>query len=529
MSSIALADFGWSTPDGRVLFSGLTLTFGLECVGLVGRNGVGKSTLLKIIRGQIAPTSGRVSVQGKVSSLQQIVQIGPEDTIADLFGVAPSLALLRMAEAGDASGDELADADWTLEARLAASLERIGLQIGPDVRLSALSGGQRTRAALAAAIFDDPEILLLDEPTNNLDRAGRDAVLALLRDWRGGAVVVSHDRELLEDMDAIVELTSLGASRYSGGWSAYRARKDIELEAAAHELESAERAAATARRRDQEKAERRDRRDSAGARQAKGGGIPRILLGARKNQAEVSGGVQAKSAERRQVELDAAAARARGQVEILQPFVVSLPPSGLASGRTVLRLDDVAAGYDPERPLIDGLSFAMTGPERIAILGPNGSGKSTLLKVIVGDLAPLRGRVMLSVPAATLNQRVDLLDPATTIRDNFLRLNPGATENACRAALATFQFRADAALMNVGTLSGGQMLGAGLACVLGGPKPPQLLVLDEPTNHLDLEAIRAVEAGLAAYDGALLVVSHDQTFLAALGIQQTISLDRMSR
>ncbi|GGH31838.1 ABC transporter [Alsobacter metallidurans] len=498
-------------------------------MGLVGRNGVGKSTLLKIIRGQIAPTSGRVSVQGKVSSLEQTVQIGPEDTIADLFGVASHLALLCRAAAGDASGDELADADWTLEARLAASLERIGLQVGPEARLADLSGGQRTRAALAAVTFHDPDILLLDEPTNNLDRAGRDAVRALLQDWRGGAVVVSHDRELLEDMDAIVELTSLGASRYSGGWSAYRARKDIELEAAAHELESAERAAASARRRDQEKAERRDRRDSAGARQAKGGGMPRILLGARKNQAEVSGGAQAKSAERRQAELDAAAARARGLVEILQPFVVSLPPTGLASGRTVLRLDDVAAGYDPARPLIEGLSFAMTGPERIAILGPNGSGKSTLLKVIVGDLAPLRGQVTLSVPTATLDQRMDLLDPATTIRDNFLRLNPGATENACRAALATFQFRADAALMNVGTLSGGQMLRAGLACVLGGPKPPLLLVLDEPTNHLDLEAIQAVEAGLAAYDGALLVVSHDQTFVAALGIQQTISLDPVSR
>jgi ATPase subunit of ABC transporter with duplicated ATPase domains len=128
------------------------------------------------------------------------------------------------------------------------------------------------------------------------------------------------------------------------------------------------------------------------------------------------------------------------------------------------------------------------------------------------------------VPFAMLDQRVSLLDPGESIRDNFLRLNPGATENACRATLAAFLFRADAALQVVGTLSGGQMLRAGLACVLGGPRPPQLLILDEPTNHLDIDSIEAVEAGLSAYDGALLVVSHDESFLANVGVTRRLAL-----
>ena len=126
---------------------------------------------------------------------------------------------------------------------------------------------------------------------------------------------------------------------------------------------------------------------------------------------------------------------------------------------------------------------------------------------------------------ALLDQQVALLDPARTIRENYLRLNPGDTENACRAALARFMFRADAALQPVGTLSGGEMLRAGLAATIGSSRPPELLILDEPTNHLDIHAIAAVEAGLRAYDGALLVVSHDRAFLEAIGVTREIALE----
>jgi ATPase subunit of ABC transporter with duplicated ATPase domains len=129
-----------------------------------------------------------------------------------------------------------------------------------------------------------------------------------------------------------------------------------------------------------------------------------------------------------------------------------------------------------------------------------------------------------TVPFALLDQNLELLDRALSIRDNFRRLHPGSDENACRAALARFMFRADAALQTVASLSGGQMLRAGLACVLGGPAPPSLLLLDEPTNHLDIESIEAVEAGLRAYDGALLVVSHDEAFLEAVGITRRLEL-----
>jgi ATPase subunit of ABC transporter with duplicated ATPase domains len=122
-----------------------------------------------------------------------------------------------------------------------------------------------------------------------------------------------------------------------------------------------------------------------------------------------------------------------------------------------------------------------------------------------------------------------VLDPSLSIRDNFRRINTGSDENACRAALARFMFRADAALQTVGRLSGGQMLRAGLACVLGGNRPPPLLILDEPTNHLDIDSIEAVEAGLRAYDGALIVVSHDEAFLQSIGVSRRLDLSPASR
>jgi ATPase subunit of ABC transporter with duplicated ATPase domains len=524
MPSITLSGLTATTPDGRALFSDLDLSFDGGRTALVGRNGVGKTTLLEIIAGTWSPQAGSVSRTGTIGVLRQSVQLSAQETLADLMGVAEALGLLRRADEGLATAEELASADWTLEARIATALGRVGLDAEPGTLLSALSGGQRTRAALAALVLAEPDFILLDEPTNNLDREGRASVIELLASWRTGAIVVSHDRELLETMDAIVEMTSLGVTRYGGNWSHYRERKALDLAAARHDLADAERRVAEVARASQLKAERKARSDGAGQRKRAKGDMPRILAGARQNRAEATSGDDARLAERRRMQAVAEVAAARQRIEVLQPLSMALPSTGLPAGRTVLRLDSVSAGYGTEPALIDRLSFILTGPERVAITGPNGSGKTTLLALITGKLAPDSGSVRVNTDLAMLDQEVSLLDPSLSIRDNFLRLNPQADENACRAALARFMFRADAALQIVSTLSGGQMLRAGLACVLGGTRPPPLLILDEPTNHLDIASIEAVEAGLRAYDGALLVVSHDEPFLEAIGTTRRLEL-----
>jgi len=519
-TSITLSNLSWSTPEGRPLFSHLTLAFEAERTGLVGRNGVGKSTLLKLITGELQPLAGDISVSGSVGAMKQIVQIAADETVANLFGVSGALSILRRAENGEATMEELADADWTLEDRMRASLELLGLAVTAETLLSSLSGGQRTRAGLAALIFTQPDFIVLDEPTNNLDREGRQAVIDFLSTWRGGVLVVSHDRELLDTMDCIVELTSLGANRYGGNWSDYREAKALELSAIEQDMSEAEKQLNDIARKAQARSEAKARKDSTGKQKAAKGDQPRILLGAMKGRSESTSGGYARLTERRQTEATAALETARRRKEILQPLVVTLASTGLPASKMVLQMENVTAGYQPEAAVLRDVSFTITGPERIAITGKNGAGKSTLLSLVTGALKPWAGQVRVFTPWVMLDQQVSLMDSATSILDNFRRLNPNSDDNQRRAALARFMFRADAALQIAGSLSGGQLLRAGLACTLGGSSPPPLLVLDEPTNHLDVEAIEALEAGLRAYDGALLVVSHDEVFLEAIGINR---------
>ncbi len=521
-TSIHLSDLAHATPDGRQLFAGLGLTFSPARTGLVGRNGVGKTTLLSLISGELRPRSGRVSVNGRLAALRQTLRVDPDETVADLFGVADALAVLRRAERGEAD-DELTDADWTLEARVAAALGRLGLDVPADTLLATLSCGQQTRAGLAALVFAEPDFMLLDEPTNNLDRDGREAVVALLAGWRSGAIVVSHDRELLDTMDETVELTTLGATRFGRNWTAYRENKAQELAAARRTLADAVKKVADAARTAQQTAERQARRSGAGRRQGLKGGTPRILLGLRKDRAEDTTGGNARLADKLREQASEAADAAREKIEVLQPLTVKPPPTGLPAGKAVLRVEGLTAGYVPDRPIIRGLTFAVTGPERVAVAGPNGSGKTTLLSVLTGKLVPWGGTAEVLTAFALLDQQVSVLDPSASVRDNFRRLNPGTDEQTCRSALAKLLFRADAALQEVGTLSGGQRLRAGLACVLG-VAPPPLLILDEPTNHLDVDAIESVEAGVRAYDGALIVVSPDEAFLAAIGVTRRVEL-----
>ena len=521
---IALSNLSWSTPDRAPLFTDLNLTFGPERLGLVGRNGAGKSTLLRLIAGDLTPASGQVQQAGTVALMRQDQIGGAGDTIADLFGVGAALDLLDRANRGQAQVEELVEADWTLPARVEAALLRCGLTAGPETRLAALSGGQRSRAALAALILEDPDLLLLDEPTNNLDRAGREAVIALLRGWTGGAIVASHDRELLEEMDAIVELTSLGAARYGGNYSAYRARKNTERLAAEHDLAHAEQARKETARRAQEAADRKARTDAKGRRLRATGSQPKIVFDGMKARAEKTGGSAARLREARAEAAEAALSAAREKVEVLQPLHMDLAPTGLANGKTVLRLEEVSAGYPPGAPILSALSLTITGPERVVVAGPNGSGKTTLVRLITGQIAPQQGAVDLGVPVALLDQQASLPDPDRLLLDNFRLRNPDATAQMAHAVLARFGFRADDARRRPSMLSGGESLRAALACALGGTPPPQLLILDEPTNHLDLDGIAALEAALAAYDGAVLAISHDAAFLRVLEPDRTISL-----
>jgi ATPase subunit of ABC transporter with duplicated ATPase domains len=518
LDSISLA-----APDGRPLFDGLTLTLGRERTGVVGRNGCGKSTLLRLIAGEIEPASGSLQRIGSIGMLAQLAD--DRLTVSEALGVAGNIARLRRLERGEGSLDDAAEADWTLEARLRTAL----IETGPyDLALTrpiaSLSGGERTRVALARQLIEAPDLLLLDEPTNNLDADGREAVAQLLERWQGGVLVASHDRTLLERVDRIVELTPIGVNIFGGAWSAFaeardaaRARAEADLERASDALRNTQRAVQKAR-------EKKARRDKAGRAWRAKGIEDKMFMDREKERAENSAARESNLAERQIGDRSEALEEARARVEILTPLAIDLPKTSLPGSRELIAFKDVAMGFAGRR-LFGPLSFAVRGPERIAISGANGSGKTTLFRLITGELEAASGNISRPTDRiAVLDQHVGLLNPAASILDNLRRLNPELTANEAHAALARFAFRNRAALQVAGTLSGGERLRAGMACVFARPQPPFLLLLDEPTNHLDLASIEELEHALRGFDGALIAISHDRAFLQAIGIEREIEL-----
>jgi ATPase subunit of ABC transporter with duplicated ATPase domains len=519
-SFLTLSNLSAATPDGRPLFHDLTLSVGAERIGLVGRNGSGKSTLLHIIAGDALPLSGTIRRTGTVGQLAQLWHEG--DSVAEALAVHEPLSILTRIETGDGTAADFDAADWTLPVTIDAALADVGLDgTALERPMGSLSGGERTRIGMARLAIAKPDLLLLDEPTNNLDAEGRAAIEHWIAGWRGGLLVASHDRALLETMDRIVELSPIGNRIVGGGWSAFAAARDAERALAEAERTRTDAALRTTRLAAQSAREAKDRRDKAGRAFAAKGSEPKILLGRQAERAENSSGHGRRLAERQIEEAVQARASAQTRVEVLTPLTIDLPATGLPSQAEILSIERATVAYGDRQ--FGPWSLTIRGAERVALTGRNGAGKSTLLRLAKGELAPASGSVRRRADRiAMLDQHVGLLDAADTIVGNLRRLHPTLDEEAVYAACARFAFRNRDAQRIVDTLSGGERLRAGLAAALSGPQPPWLLILDEPTNHLDIESIEVLERALQGFDGALLVVSHDDRFLNAIGIERSV-------
>jgi ATPase subunit of ABC transporter with duplicated ATPase domains len=503
--------FAW--PDGAVVFDGLDFAAGPGRTGLIGVNGSGKSTLLRLIAGELAPSAGTIRVSGEIGYLPQNITLAAGRRVEDVLGVADVRAALAAIERGDASKDHFVTVgdDWDVEERTAGTLDRLGLgAVGLDRPVGDLSGGETVLLGLAALLLGRPGVLLLDEPTNNLDLDARRRLYGAVESWPGALVVVSHDRELLDLVDQIADLRPDGVHWYGGNLSAYEEALAVEQEAAARTVRAAE---SDVRRQQRDLVEARtklDRRQRYGRRQQEEGGLPKIVAGARKRQAQVTAGKHRLVHEARLDQARERLAEAEQAIRDDGRIAVDLPKTAVPAGRTVLTLVDVALRYGGT------ISLDLRGPERIALVGANGAGKTTLLRTIAGQLAPVSGDLRVAVPVRYLPQRLDVLDDARTLVENVSRFAPAATNNAIRARLARFLFRGTRADQVAGTLSGGERFRATLAALLLAEPPPQLLLLDEPTNNLDMASARQLSSALATYHGALIVASHDVPFLRSL-------------
>ncbi|MDR1977097.1 MAG: ATP-binding cassette domain-containing protein, partial [Synergistaceae bacterium] len=407
---ILIRDLVYILPDGRLLLNKLNESFGGERTALVGRNGVGKTVLAKILAGLVSPSSGSVTRGGTVFYLDQMTNPEKFDTAADLAGLSDALNAVRLAEKGsDSAALDLADGNWDIEERIARELHAAGLgHLTPDTPASTLSGGECTRVSLVGAFLSGADFLILDEPSNHLDAQSKRSLTAYLKTWKGGLLVVSHDRELLEQMERIVELSPEqgvdgygGLKSYGGNYSLYAESKARERLAALSRLEYAK----TERRRvtaaQQASVERQRHRSAQGRKSKKIQGFPKSVLHAMKGNAEKTAGKLQELRDEKIYALAAAEKEAFLKAEIQDPVVLIPPACSVHAAKVILRMEGLALPYGSYRGTID---WTATGPERAAIEGPNGSGKTTLLRVLKGEIEPSAGVCGVNVPFAFLDQ-----------------------------------------------------------------------------------------------------------------------------
>jgi ATPase subunit of ABC transporter with duplicated ATPase domains len=518
--SVVLHDVSFTWPDGTVALRHLTTAFGRGRTGLVGRNGAGKSTLVRLVTGRLHPTSGTVTTSGPVDHLPQRLQRGDGDAVADLLGIRPALTALRAILDGDATPehfDAVGD-DWDLEERAVAALDGIGLGIGDDLGrpASTLSGGQAVLVAVAGIRLRGLPVAFLDEPTNNLDRRGRGLLLDMVDDWPGTLVVVSHDRELLEHVDEVAELREGSMTVFGGTFSAFEEHLAVQQAAVEREVRVAEQRHRTEKRQRIEAETKIARRAKAG--EQAGRSMPKILANeARKRAQETAGRLRVAHGSAEESAL-ATAREAERRLRDDESIHVTLPDPDVPASRRIATVT------------VRGRDTVVQGPERLAVVGDNGVGKTTLLEQLVGAPGarehPLPGTH--AVPHVDrigyLPQRKDSLDDRATVLENVRRDAPHVSPGEVRNRLARFLVRGDTVDRPAGVLSGGERFRVALASLVLADPPPQLLVLDEPTNDLDLTSVDQLVDALRAYRGALVVVSHDESFLDRLDLTTRIEL-----
>ncbi|ELH8608628.1 TPA: ABC-F family ATP-binding cassette domain-containing protein [Enterobacter asburiae] len=502
-------------PTGDTLFGPLNLTLEPSLCALVGRNGSGKTRLLRLLAGLDEPASGHIERFGSHAWVAQQHVISPQTTLAELLGYDAIFTARKRIDSGDYQPDdlELLDGHWDVAERLREAFINAKLPpFDPDKPAGELSGGERIRALLCGAFTAEADFMLLDEPTNHLDRQGRAWFYDQLSRFQGGVLVASHDRELLEQVPRILELSASGLRSYGGNYADYQTQRDAEQQAARAALEHAATERKRTRVRMQKEHDDSQRRSAKTLRTVDTLNIASFERVKYKGAAKERIGSWKKQHSEQNEALNAAVNKARERVEEDNPVMFTLPGSQIPEGKQVLVLEDLVLPHVPVPPL----NWRMDGPMRVALKGPNGCGKSTLLKILLGEIAPRSGTCKVSVSCAYLDQHLSRLDLSQSV---MTHLNLGHTpleEGVLRTRLAQLQLGADKVSLPLAELSGGERLKAALACVLWRAEATQLLLLDEPTNHLDLASVQAIEAALANFPGALLVVSHDEAFLRGL-------------
>ncbi len=528
---LTIQNLTYSHPNKDILFQNINLTVNQhEKVALIGDNGTGKSTLLKIIAKELFSEKGTVSIDTATFYMPQLFGQFNELTISEALQVDSKLKALKAILNGNTSEKnfELLNDDWNIEERCYEALsywKLDGLELNQKMRN--LSGGQQTKVFLSAMQIHPSRLILLDEPSNHLDLNSRKLLYNYVLSGNSTMLIVSHDIQLLRLVDSTAELSAKGITKYGGNYDFYVEQKQIETNALFDNLKSKEKELNKAKEIQRKTLERKNKSDAQGKKKQKNAGVSKMAMNTMRNGAEKSTtkvkGIHNDKISHISNDLHLLKRQIPGDNKIKFNF----DDSQLHKGKILAAANDINFAYDKNNLWNKELNFTIRSGERIVFTGNNGSGKTTLINIVIGKLEPTIGSIKRAVRNIVyIDQNYSLLEDERTIYEQAQHFNINLLEeHEVKIRLDRFLFSRDEWDKTCTCLSGGEKMRLMICCLNIFNKSPDIIVLDEPTNNLDITNTMILSNAIKEYEGTLLVISHDEHFLQNVNISRTIELD----
>ena len=515
-------------PNGEVLFNNLNFSIlSGDKVSIVGNNGVGKSTLLRIIAGELKQTHGEILFSKHLYYVPQHLRQFDDLTISMALQIDGKINALQAILAGNVSQEnfDLLDDDWDIEEKTKKALAYWDIADLPlSQKISSLSGGEKTKVFLAGIQIYSPDIILLDEPSNHLDVQSRTTLYKFIEESKSTILIVSHDRTLLNKINTTMELTPNSIEIYGGNYDFYHQQKEVKINSLHALLADKEKNLKQTQQKSREIAEQRQRLESRGHTQKAKAGTPRIAMGKLKDKAEQSSAKikneQAEKANDISTEIKAI----KQTIQAEQLLKIEITNSGLHKGKVLVEAVEVNIAYGDHTLWKNPVSFHIYSGDRIQIKGNNGTGKTSLVRLITGEASASTGKLVIAdFKYLYVDQEYSILDNNLSVFEQAQKFNDQhLPEHDVKMLLHRHQFNQSYWDRPCSSLSGGEKMKLLLCSLSISNNTPDILILDEPTNNLDIRSKEILTYAAKEFKGTIIVISHDDYFIKEIGVDKWI-------
>lgn len=530
--SLQVQSLSYIHPNKDILFQNISFSIssGEKCV-IVGNNGIGKSTLLKILAGLTAPATGKVSCEDAPYMIPQHFGQFNNKMVGEILGVSTKLQALSVILDGRGTEEDfmVLDDEWDIQERISEAFAKWDIDyITPYMMMDSLSGGEKTKVFLAGLDIYHPAIVLMDEPTNHLDTKGRTLLYEFIRIATCTTIIVSHDRTLLNMLSTIYEMSPMGMQLYPMSYKEYKEVVNAETAAKVSRLQNQQKELAKAEKLARKTMERQQKHASRGEKQSEKQCVPRITMGLLRSKSEVSTSRLNKVQQEKLSDMNQELREIRASIAECKTMKIDIGNSVLHNSKRLVEATNVTFKYADRDTMWEHLplNLSIYSGERIRLQGDNGSGKSTLLKLIAGVLQPTDGELWLSnsLDVLYLDQEYSCVDNEQTVYGLLETCNTKKPEHELKMLLNRFLFTASTWDKKCGSLSGGERMKLALCRLLISENAPDMIIADEPTNNIDISSMDILADTLKTYKGTLLVVSHDEQFVHDVGVERIVNL-----